>query len=92
METNTNFERFFIEAVVKRIEALGMSHREFGMKLMGEHGARIWLRTRSPNDNEKARKLTLEEAYRIAEILHEDFPSLIWQVKQEMLLNQKKPD
>lgn len=79
-----SFERFFVEAVSQRLEKLGMSHREFGMRLLGENGARLWLRVRNPNNSDKPRKLTLEEACRIAEILGEDFPSLVWKISQEM--------
>lgn len=81
---NTGFERFFVEAVCRRIEKLGMTHRDFGIQLFGpKSGARLWLRVRNPNQSEQTRKLSLEDACRVASIFGMDFPSFVWTIYQE---------
>lgn len=77
MENTDSFERVFITLIAERVEASGMSHSAFGRKVFGDSsGIRLW---RSCRDFEKRRrKLTLDEAYRMAVALGTDFPTMVW--------------
>lgn len=75
------FERAFVALVAERVEQAGMSHSEFGRRVFGsEHGSRLWRTAREPA---RARKIILAEAYRMAEVLGTDLPTLLWQISRE---------
>lgn len=76
------YEQAFIKLVAERVEDLGMSHAEFGRRVFGKaSGARLWRSCRG-EEQRPSRKLTLGEAYRMAEVLETDFPSLVWNLSQ----------
>ncbi len=76
------FERAFVTLIAERVEDLGMPHSEFGRRVFGETaGARLWRSCRG-SEQRPARKVTLGEAYRMAEALGTDFPSLVWNLSQ----------
>lgn len=82
MKKDDYFERVFVELVAERVEDSGLSHSEFGRRVFGggASGVRLW---RSVRDHDgRGRKLTLGEAYRMAEALGTDFPSLVWNLCQ----------
>jgi len=81
MENKDNFEQVFIKLVAERVEDAGLSHSAFGKRVFGEaSGVRLW---RACRDMEKRRrKLTLDEAYRMAEALGTDFPTMVWNIAQ----------
>jgi hypothetical protein len=82
MENTDSFERVFITLIAERVEASPLSHSEFGRRVFGAaSGIRLW---RSCRDFEKRRrKLTLDEAYRMADVLGTDFPTMLWNMVQE---------
>jgi hypothetical protein len=82
MDKADNFERVFITLVAERVKAAKMSHSEFGRKIFGESaGVRLW---RACRDFEgRGRRLTLDEAYRMADVLGTDFPTMVWNMVQE---------
>jgi len=82
MENTDSFERVFITLIAERVEVSGMSHSEFGRRVFGDSsGVRLW---RSCRDFEKRRrKLTLDEAYRMALALGTDFPTMVWNMVRE---------
>lgn len=81
MKTAEAYEKAFVSLVAERVEDLGMSHSEFGRRVFGSTaGVRLW---RSCRDfKSRRRKLTLGEAYLMAEALGTDFPSLVWNLTQ----------
>lgn len=84
MDINEGFELYFIEAVVKKVEESGTSHRLFGEAIFGtDSGARLWSRMRKPGKNETRRSMRLEEAARIASYFGKELPTFIWEVYQE---------
>ena len=84
MENTTHsFGRHFVSVVAARVEALGISHSEFGRRVFGTpDGARTWRAVRDPKGTGKPRVLLLDEAYAMARALDTDFPGLIWSVFQ----------
>ena len=81
MENSKKFEYFFIEEIARRLDEAGLSHSEFGRQVFGEHsGSRLWRAARGEN---RKRGLSLSEAFKMAEILGTDYPSLIWDIYQK---------
>lgn len=82
MKKSELLENLFVEAMARRVEAAGMSHSEFGRRVFGEDsGARAWRATR---EKERKRGLGIGEAYMMAEALDVEFPTLVWEVMQEI--------
>lgn len=82
MKKSERFEKLFVEAMVRRVEAAGMSHSEFGRRVFGEgSGSRAWRATR---EKDRKRGLGIGEAYMMAEALGMEFPALVWEVMQEV--------
>lgn len=92
MENTTHsFGRHFVSVVAARVEALGISHSEFGRRVFGaSDGGRTWRAVRDPKGSGKPRVLLLDEAYAMARALDMDFPSLIWTVFQSFLQEEKE--
>jgi len=76
------FEKTFVDVVTERVVAMGLSHNEFGKRVFGEDGGRLWRSVRDPQNRGKRRKVSLSEAYTIAQELGTDLPSLMWEVNQ----------
>ncbi|EPR43155.1 hypothetical protein dsx2_2515 [Desulfovibrio sp. X2] len=82
MKNDDQFERVFVALVAERVEDMGMSHAEFGRRVFGggDSGVRLWRSVRDVDG--RGRRLTIGEAYRMAEALGTDFPSLVWNLCQ----------
>ena len=85
---DVKFERSFIEFVTLKTKEMELSHSEFARKVfpgqpMGT-AERIWRQLRSPAPDKPPRRVSLAEAYRMAEALNAELPALIWQVDQFM--------
>ncbi|ABM29791.1 hypothetical protein Dvul_2780 [Nitratidesulfovibrio vulgaris DP4] len=81
MDKSTHFERALVALIAEQVEQRGMSHSEFGRAIFGqEHGPRLW---RTARDPKRARKITIAEAYRMAETLGTDLPTLLWRITQD---------
>lgn len=73
-------QKAFVEDVSKRLAETDISHNQFGKDIFGEaSGGRIW---RGLREGARTRKLSLEEACRMAERLGLEFPNLLWSVAQ----------
>ena len=76
-----DFERAYVAICAERVDALNMSHSEFGRQVFGEtSGVRLWRLCRA---DKRTRSVTLAESMRMAEVLGQDFAAFIWQVRQE---------
>jgi len=81
MNNNASMEREFVKEVCRRIEKKGLSHREFGKRLFEtDDGPRQWAKVRNPTGDGKTRKLSLDECYKIAEVLEADLPMILLKI------------
>jgi len=87
--THELYERFFVQEVTNMAREKGLSHSEFGRRLFGEEGGRMWRTVRDPMNTRKPRRISLGEAHKIAELLEVDLPSLIWAISQKFDAEQK---
>lgn len=88
METQHPFEIAFVDYVASRVESSEMSHSEFGRRVLGEKsGSRLWRCCR--HGTPQRRFISVSEAHVMAEILGEEFPSLIWKISQWLDERQK---
>ncbi|XPV75163.1 MAG: hypothetical protein ACNI27_11020 [Desulfovibrio sp.] len=78
------FERQFVQLVAEHVEASEMTHADFGRRAFGSEGPRMWRKIRDPQNAGSPRKLTLAEAYQIADALGVEFPTLVWQIHQRV--------
>lgn len=81
MKNGDKFERAVVMLLEERIEARGMSHSDFARDVMGGDPIRSWRLCRAKDG--RTRRLRLSEAYDAAEVLGEDFASMMWQLVQE---------
>lgn len=81
MKNGDKFERAVVTLLEERIEAMGMSHSDFARKVMDGDPIRSWRLCRAKDG--RRRRLRLSEAYDAAEMLGEDFATLMWQLLQE---------
>lgn len=82
MKNGDKFERAVVALLEERVDASDMSQAEFGRLIMGAtDGARAWRLCRAKEG--KRRRIALCEAYAAAEVLGEDFASMIWGFMQE---------
>lgn len=81
MKNGDKFERAVVTLLEERIEARGMSHSDFARDVMGGDPIRAWRLCRAKDG--RTRRLRLSEVYDAAEVLGEDFASLMWQLVQE---------
>lgn len=89
---DVEFERFFIEFIMLKIQELGFSHSEFARRVFPGQSMgtpeRIWRQLRSPAPDKPPRRISLAEAYRMATALETELPALIWQADQYMKQKQ----
>ena len=81
MKNGDQFERAVVALLEERIEARGMSHSDFARDVMDGDPIRAWRLCRAKEG--RTRRLRLSEVYDAAEVLGEDFASLMWQLVQE---------
>lgn len=81
MKNGDQFERAVVTLLEERIEARGMSHSDFARDVMDGDPIRSWRLCRAKDG--RTRRLRLSEVYDAAEVLGEDFASLMWQLVQE---------
>ena len=87
--THELYERFFVQEVTNMARERGLSHSEFGRRLFGEEGSRMWRTVRDPMNTRKPRRVSLGEVHKVAEILDVELPSLIWAISQKFDAEQK---
>lgn len=81
MKNGDKFERAIVALLEERVDASGMSHSEFGRRIMDGDGVRLWRLCRAKDG--KRRRLTICEAYAAAEVFGEDFSAMMWSFTQE---------
>ena len=81
MKNGDKFEKVVVELLEERIAAKGLSHSDFAREVMDGDPIRSWRLCRARDG--RRRRLRLSEIYDAAEVLGEDFASLMWQFLQE---------
>lgn len=81
MKNGDKFERAIVQLLEERIEDQGMSHSDFARHVMDGDSIRSWRLCRAKDG--RRRRLRLSEAYDAAEVLGEDFATLMWNLLQE---------
>lgn len=90
MENTEDFEKIFIDYVVELLAQKGISHNEFGKLVFGDtDGGRLWRSIRDPQNSGKRRKVSINEAFSMAQTLGTDLPSLMWQISQASTAKKK---
>ena len=83
--TSYIFERCFLRLVEKLARQAGLSDAEFSIKAFqgAENPAKAWQHLRNGNRG-KYRRVTLEDAYSMANALGKDFTQLYWKTQDEL--------
>ncbi|SKA72679.1 hypothetical protein [Desulfobaculum bizertense] len=87
MKTGLDFERKFIEVITEMVILSGMNHTDFAKKTFGETDGSVvkWRRMRNAfSATGRPQRLTVGEAWRMAEVLGKTYPELCFTVEQRL--------